>query len=242
MRTSRQPTIVMGQSMGTRSSVRFVYYTDGRGETQTSIPSISGESIKSRTERIGDKFVITSAGIAMTLEVSSDGKSLNETVTLSSDSSNRRIVHVYDRIPGDDRRDINGEWVERTSNPIISLTIEHREPEIKVTRREVSETQDESENLVYYTDGRGETNTQSGRAVTSVTKWKNQTLVFTLSSKSRIGQDTFEFRQTIKWQLGKDGESLVEVTQSTMSASGGAVIPPPPHTLVYARSAQPLPN
>ena len=233
MRTSRQAT---------RSSVRFVYYTDGRGETQKSIPTISGETLKSKTERIGDRFVITSAGTSLTFEVSSDGKSLNETVTLLSDGGTRRILRLYDRIAGNETKDINGEWVERVSDPIISLTIEHRDPEIKVTRREVSETQDESEVLVYYTDGRGETNTQSGRAVKSVTKWKNQTLVFTLSSKSKIGQDRFEFRQTIKWQIGKDGESLIEVSQSTMSASGGAVIPPPPHTLVYARSAKPLPN
>lgn len=34
MVTSREATIVLGQLMGTRNSDRFVYYTDGRGETQ----------------------------------------------------------------------------------------------------------------------------------------------------------------------------------------------------------------
>ena len=243
MRTSPQPAIVMGQSLGTRSSVRFVYYTDGRGETQTSIPTISGESMKSKTERIDEKFVITSSGHTITFEMASDGKSLTETVTLhSGGNSAPRIVHLYDRRAGHDTKDINGEWVERTGDRIISLTIEHREPEIKVTRRQISEAQDESEVFVYYTDGRGETNTQAGRAVKSVTKWKDQTLVFALSSKSKIGGDTFEFSQTIKWQIGKDGASLVEVSQSRMSASGGAVIPPPSSTLVYARSARSLPE
>lgn len=87
MRTFRDPTIVMGQSLGTRSSNRFVFYTDGRGETQTS--PLSGE-INSTTERIGEKFVITSgskskgklvADQTLTFEVSSDGKTLTETMT-----------------------------------------------------------------------------------------------------------------------------------------------------------------
>ena len=242
MRTFRDPTIVMGQSLGTRSSNRFVFYTDGRGETQKS--TISGE-IKSTTERVGEKFVITSgttskgkfvADQTLTFEPSSDGKTLTETTTFLPDGNNRRIVHLYDRIAGNNSSDINGEWVERVSNQIISLTIEHRDPEIKVTRREVSETRDESEVTVYYTDGRGETNTQSGRTVKSVTKWKDQTLVFALTSKSKIGRDSFELTETIKWQIAKDGGSLIEVTQSKVSASAGVVIPPPSTTLVYARN------
>ncbi len=181
MRTFRDPTIVMGQLLGTRSSNRFVFYTDGRGETQKEI--IPGESIKSTTERIGEKFVVTSgktskgkfvADQTLTFELSSDGKTLTETMTFLANGNNRRIVHLYDRIAGNNPSDINGEWVERVSNRIISLTIEHRDPEIKVTRREVSETRDESEVAVYYTDGRGETNTQNGRTVKSVTNWKDQ--------------------------------------------------------------------
>lgn len=242
MRTFRDPTIVMGQSLGTRSSNRFVFYTDGRGETQTS--PLSGE-INSTTERIGEKFVITSgskskgklvADQTLTFEVSSDGKTLTETMTFFGGGNNRRIVHLYDRNGGNNSSDINGEWVQRVSNQIISLTIEHRDPEIKVTRREVSETKDETEVAVYYTDGRGETNTQHGQTVKSVTKWKDQTLVFSLSSKSKIGRDWFEQKETVKWQIAKDGGSLIQVSQSTMSASAGVVIPPPPSKLVFARN------
>lgn len=254
MRTHKEPTVVLGESLGTKSSNRFVFYTDGRGETQKSTASISGEPTKSTTQRIGEKFVITSSSTAkgsggkvttdetQTLEVSSDGKTLTETVALLTHNSNRRIVRLYDRTAGNNTTDINGEWVQRTSNRVLSLTIEHREPEIKVTRREVTETKDESEVFVYYTDGRGETNNEAGVPVKSVTKWKDQTLVFSLSSKSEIGSDKFELNQTIKWQIGKDGESLVEVSQSRMAASAGFVIPPAPSTLVYARSSKPLPE
>ena len=139
MVTFREPTIVMGQSLGTKTSNRFVYYTDGRGETQKSI----------------------------------------------------------------------------------------------------TETQDESEIFVHYTDGRGETNMEAGRPVKSVTKWKDQTLIFALSSKSKIAGDTIEIRQTIKWQFTKD-DRLVEVSQSSGSAGGGILIPPGPSTLVFARSTKPL--
>ena len=250
MVTSREATIVMGQLMGTRNSDRFVYYTDGRGETQKA-PTVSGDSIKSKTERIGDKFVITSVSRSKeaagkggsdhttTLEVSSDGKILTETTTLLPEGV-RRIVNRYDRRAGDNTTDINGEWVERASNRLISLTIAHREPEIKVTRREVTETQDESEVFVHYTDGRGETNMMGNRPVKSVTKWKNQTLVFALSSKSKIAGDTVEIRQTIKLQFAEDVDRLVEVRQASGSSSGGVLIPPGPRTLIFARSATPI--
>ena len=123
---------------------------------------------------------------------------------------------------------------------LISLTLIFNlaasSPEIKVTRREVSENTRRTEVTVYYTDGRGETNTQSGRTVKSVTKWKDQTLVFALTSKSKIGRDSFELTEQVKWQIAKDGGSLIEVSQSKMSASAGYVIPPAPSTLVYARN------
>jgi hypothetical protein len=158
-----------------------------------------------------------------------------------SEGNTRRRVHLYDRIAGDNTTDINGEWKQRISDRIISLTIEHREPELKLTRREISETQDESEVFLYYTDGRGETNIQNGRPVKSVTKWKDQTLVFAVSSKSKVGETTFRFNDTIKWQIDKD-ERLVEVTQSRMDASQGVVIPPGPSTLIYARGSKPIRN
>ena len=66
--------------------------------------------------------------------------------------------------------------------------------------------------------------------------------VLEISSKSKMGRETFEFRETIKWQMGKDGDSLVEVSQSRMSASVGFAIPRDPSTLVYARSSKLLPE
>lgn len=132
--------------------------------------------------------------------------------------------------------------LKRPRNRVVSLIVEHHDPEIKVTRRVVSETQDETETSVYYTDGRGETNVKNGRSTKSVTKWKGNNVVFELSSTSSIGGDDFDFKQTRKWQLAKDGKSLIEVTQQNPSSNKGIIIPGTKTiTLVYARSLKPLP-
>lgn len=244
--TSQKPTIVMGQSMGTTSGREFVYYTDGRGETNKF--GFDDDSTRSKTERIGEKFVTTeskrsgkniTADSTMTLEVASDGTTLTETITFP-EVGNKQIVHLYDRVGDTRARDINGDWVMRVSNRIVSLTVEHRDPEVRVTRRVISETQDETETSIYYSDGRGETNIRDGRSIKSVTKWKDNNLVFELSTTSSVGGDRFEFKESIKWQIAKDG-SLIEVTKETASSNKGAVIPPKPKTVVYARSSKPLP-
>ena len=238
---------------GARSSPEFVYYTDGRGETQK--PDFgSGESTKSKTERIGEKFVTTTTykskaegktittDLTSTLEVSPDGATLTETLTLVSEGNTKRIVHLYDRVDNNNGRDISGEWVRRVSNRIVSLTIEHRDPEIKVTRRVISEALDESETSIYYTDGRGETNVKDGRRMKSVTKWKDDSLVFALSSKSSIAGDEIDVEESIKWQLAKDGGSLLEVTHVKRSSNKGVILPgSKATTLAYARSEKPLP-
>ena len=97
-----------------------------------------------------------------------------------------------------------------------------------------------SEVFVHYTDGRGETNMVGNRTVKSVTKWKDQTLVLAMPSKSKIAGDTVEIRETIKLQFAEDGDRLVEVTQVSGSSSGGVLIPPGPRTLIFARSATPI--
>lgn len=251
-RTSKKASLVMGQSTGTRFSRELVYFTDGRGETQK--PDFgSTEAEKSKTERIGEKFVTTTSykskeegktittDLTATLEISSDGAALTETLAMVTDGNTKRIVHLYDRI-GNSGRDINGEWVRRVSDRIVSLTVEHKDPEIKVTRRVISEAQDESETATYYTDGRGEVNVRDGRRMKSVTKWKDDGLVFALSSTSNIAGDEIGVEESIKWQVAKDGGSLLEVTQVQRSSKKGFIIGGSnPKTLVYARSEKPLP-
>src|SRR5215510_10739999 len=131
----QQPILAAG-----KEGPELVYYTDGRGEKQKS------DSSKSKTERTGEKFVITSnskdnviladmpdvsnpnwgkafleslvssgsttiTGQVITLEVSSDGKTLTETTALTGKDYARRFVRLYDRVAGKSVADVNGEWL-----------------------------------------------------------------------------------------------------------------------------------
>jgi hypothetical protein len=239
-----------------RAIRKFVYYTDGRGETQKPIfPNASADSNKSKTQRVGEKFVITETVFSkqsgrkittdrtVTLEVSSDGKTLTETTTFVTEGNTQRLVHLYERGSGANTSDINGEWIQKTGNRLISLIVEHHEPEIKVTRRVVSEAEDETEISVYYTDGRGEINVSNGTPMKSITKWKDQNLTFIISNTSKVDGDTFKFQKSMKWEMSSDGNSLIEAAESRMSASAGFVgSKPDAMTLVYARSLKKIPQ
>jgi hypothetical protein len=257
----QQPTLEIAGPSG-----EYVYYTDGRGEKQKQ----KSDSTKSKTERIGEKFVITSSskeevlladvdldvskqdfgksflemlvspglttitGREVTLEVSSDGKALTETTTLTTRDGNRRSVRLYDRVAGINKPDVNGEWLERIGDTTISLTIEHHDPEIKVTRRVTSVAQDETEIYIYYSDGRGETNLRGGRRVKSDTKWKDNDLVITVRKSSGSGANLVDFTEWTKWQIAKDGGSLSEIIQ-WRSGTGMGGSTSDPKTLVYTR-------
>jgi hypothetical protein len=119
VRTYRNADPLTGSTRGTR---KFVYYTDGRGETQKPLfPNPSAPSNKSKTQRVGEKFVTTESWTAkqsgrkiatdrtVSLEVSPDGKMLTETTTFVSEDNTQRLVHLYDRVGGATSKDINGE-------------------------------------------------------------------------------------------------------------------------------------
>ncbi|HEU4833591.1 MAG TPA: hypothetical protein VFS90_04215 [Pyrinomonadaceae bacterium] len=240
------------RSMGFNPSSRnFVFYTDGRGETQKPlIPDKPGDS--SKTQRVGEKFVTTVSSTesgkevtsvnTITFEVSSDGKLLSETFTLVSEGNTSNVVRLYDRVSGATTRDINGEWKQRLSDQLISLVVEHHDPEIKVTRRVVTEAQDKTEISVYYTDGRGEINVRDGRPLKSITKWKGQNLSFSSSRKSKGDGITLKTNESIKWEISSSGQSLIEITETKMSLNEGYMSSPKASKLIYARSSRHLPD
>jgi hypothetical protein len=238
-----------------RGSRNFVFYTDGRGEIQKPvIPDKAGDSSKTTTQRVGAKFVTTASSTSeesgkkvntdhtISLEVSSDGKLLSETFTLESEGNTSNVVRLYDRLSGTNARDINGEWKQRLSDQLISLLVEHHDPEIKVTRRVVTEAQDTTEISVYYTDGRGEINVKDGRPLKSLTKWKGQNLSFSFSRKSKGDGITLKTNQSIRWELSSSGQSLIEVTETKMSLDEGYMSSPKAVKLIYARSSRQLPE
>src|SRR6185295_6375645 len=100
------------------------------------------------------------------------------------------------------------------------LTIVHREPEIKITKKYKKSGREYSEEMVYYTDGRTEVSSRGGlRDPESVTRWQGNKLV----RRSTFGPgrfDTFpplETATTEEWKLSADGKTLTRtITNSGM--------------------------
>ena len=100
------------------------------------------------------------------------------------------------------------------------LTIVHREPEIRITKKYKKSSREYSEERVYYTDGRAEFRSPGGlRDPDSVTRWQGNKLV----RRSTFGPgrfETFPPLETVtteEWKLSPDGKTLTRtITNSGM--------------------------
>ena len=114
-----------------------------------------------------------------------------------------------------------GRWVleksKKSSKGVVedmTVLIQQDEPEIRITRRAADGSQERVDKLVYYTDGRGETNTISATTplddkfeLKSVTKWEGNKLMIRSPAKesSKGRQTSIEPGRIEKWQISKDG-------------------------------------
>jgi hypothetical protein len=131
-----------------------------------------------------------------------------------------------------------GQWVieksKKSSKGVVddlTVLIQQDEPEIRITRRASLGNQERVDNLVYYADGRGETNTISPTTtsgdtseIKSVTKWEGNKLMIRSRAKesSKGRQTTIEAGRIEKWQISKDG-LLYWTTSSTFEGTGPVV-------------------
>lgn len=142
-------------------------------------------------------------------------------------------------------RDLMKELFKKSEKPespdrkvVQKLTIEHREPEIKLVETQTVEVFDGSGkligreeknllNLIFYTDKRGEKNVfDQNQSFESRTAWKGKEIfsAVTVDSKKNI-------ISSIKFALSKNGDELTITAlsfQSQNSSSGGYVTPVPP--------------
>ncbi len=107
-----------------------------------------------------------------------------------------------------------GRGKDRVSD--YSLSIVHREPEIRMTKKYTRGGRHFNEELIYYTDGRPEL--KGGRLDSqSLTRWRGGKLV----SRSRFvptGLQTnppLEIITTEEWELSKDGKTLTRIVTMT---------------------------
>ncbi len=128
--------------------------------------------------------------------------------------------------------DFTGSWVfdesngnsnkgKRGSSREITLAITHREPEIRITRNIKEKGRERINEVVYYSDGRGETNMTSLRTfaatnpdekVTSETKWHGNKLVTKYSMRWNVSADLY-FDVVEAWELVPDRKTLIHTTK-----------------------------
>jgi hypothetical protein len=105
----------------------------------------------------------------------------------------------------------------------VALVIAHGDPALKMTRTMKREGRELTQELNYYTDGRGETNPSTlGRVgLRSETRWDGRKIVArsTLKRKTPDG-GALEIESTEKWELSGDGQTLTQT--SVINAPSGA--------------------
>ena len=116
-----------------------------------------------------------------------------------------------------------------------TLVVEHKEPELKITRTLKLNGQQETKQFAYYTDGRGETNpaTIGAGEVKSKTKWDGERVAAhsKLVWPGRDGAAGPELDVTQKWQVSSDGKTLTNSTVMSSAQTGVQEI-----RLVYRRA------
>jgi hypothetical protein len=152
------------------------------------------------------------------------------------------------------RPDLTGTWVlDRQKTDLarfdrdlrrggITLIVRHLEPEIRITNKFRSEGKDRAQELVYYTDGRGEENPLlvTKGVVKSRTLWDGRKLVSKSFSQMRTSRGILQLEALQKWELSADGRTLTQtITYGDASFNPGGRAPllfaPPPEKRVFNR-------
>ena len=132
----------------------------------------------------------------------------------------------------------------------LTLIITHLEPEIRIKRKFTLDGKHQEQELVYYANGRGETNftLRGGKNKSdSRTKWKGDRLMISYPTYSaQIATQSVTAHLEVEWQILGGGGVLVEKltttyrgdntsVDSSMSASDRHALPMIPPTLVVKR-------
>ncbi len=119
------------------------------------------------------------------------------------------------------------------SNAKMTLKLSYREPELKITRQASMNGQSRNHNLVYFTDGRGETNPNllTNEQMGSKTKWEGAKLTSRSSSSMSFNGQSVHLEAIEKRELSSDGKTLT-ITNTFSSPRGVDVV-----KLVFKRAS-----
>ena len=101
----------------------------------------------------------------------------------------------------------------------MTLIVLHREPEIKITRKFRSGKKDYVQEIVFYSDARGETNpilTGKGR-IKSRTAWEDNRLVSNSLWRHQTERGAQERKVINSWELSSDGKTLIQTIMYSRS-------------------------
>jgi hypothetical protein len=98
------------------------------------------------------------------------------------------------------------------------LTVDHRGPEIRITRKYKEGGREYSEERVYYTDGRAELSSRAGnRSPEPITRWQGEKLVRKTRFTPNVVQTSppLEVVTIEEWKLSPDGKTLTRTTTTS---------------------------
>jgi hypothetical protein len=121
------------------------------------------------------------------------------------------------------RPDLSGTWVLDKSRSNLGsditdyvLTIVHREPEIRFSKRYKRGKREIREELIYHTDGRPEFSPMQGSNDSQPeTRWRDNKLVRKSVTGPRTGPVNFEFVTYEEWVISPDSQTLTRTVTST---------------------------
>jgi hypothetical protein len=128
-----------------------------------------------------------------------------------------------------------------TSRPDLPITISHKDPEFRVMLSTTSTGASDKPELVYFTDGRGETNQATSvlstnpsatkpedlknQVTESKTKWSDDKIVTRSRLRLNVAGRLVEFEQVDEWKLSKDGKVLTQTNRVNFQGGDTAFIP-----------------
>lgn len=118
--------------------------------------------------------------------------------------------------------DFSGTWVlnDSKSNNVgydLTLTVVHRDPEMKVTKTYNLKGAKKIVEQIYYTDGRKMPDTAAGfSTISQEAYWQSGRLTHTQQASRDAGK-TIQQTITEKWELSIDGKTLTLTTSETAS-------------------------
>ncbi len=122
----------------------------------------------------------------------------------------------------------------------LTITVVHRDPELRITKRKVVGGNVTTEEFVHHTDGRGDKALTStpGQNLQTKAMWKKDRLHFVHTESERVGGRFIYFDVTDWWELSKDGREIRQTTRvepSRTQTAPGVFIPSGDFKRVYVR-------